>query len=307
MNKKASIWIKRIGTLITILSLVFILKVAVSLECDFSVLKTNSALVGCFLGGSIIMCMTVYIIAYGWKMILVVLSKQTVRYKDAFAIYAKANMGKYLPGNVMHYVERNLFARNLGLDQRAVLLSTMTEISGLVFVSVLVGIAFEGKHLWNLLKVLIDYKYILVVLLLSCLLVLLILAFRKKIEEILKNINVKEFCKVFIKVCPAYFCFVLLGGIVMGILFEAILPDVVTTKVLLRIVASYTIAWVVGFMIPGSPGGIGVREFVLLFLLGEYFPEDILLANIVLHRFISIVGDALAYASSLLLKYVSNR
>ena len=60
------------------------------------------------------------------------------------------------------------------------------------------------------------------------------------------------------------------------------------------IVSSYAAAWVCGFVIPGAPGGIGIREAVLSILLGD-ITGGILMFMIIVHRLITIIGDFTVY------------
>ena len=41
------------------------------------------------------------------------------------SIYIKANIGKYLPGNIFHFAGRNLLGKQFNLDQKALLGSTL--------------------------------------------------------------------------------------------------------------------------------------------------------------------------------------
>lgn len=66
-------------------------------------------------------------------------------------------------------------------------------------------------------------------------------------------------------------------------------------SVALQLVAGYIIAWVLGFVVPGAPGGIGVREFVLTLLLGNVVGKELILTLSILHRLITIIGDFMAY------------
>ena len=57
-----------------------------------------------------------------------------------------------------------------------------------------------------------------------------------------------------------------------------------------KLIVVFSLAWVAGFIIPGAPGGIGVREVVLIFffqLIGE--PESIAVA--IALRFVTLLGD----------------
>ena len=64
---------------------------------------------------------------------------------------------------------------------------------------------------------------------------------------------------------------------------------------ILLIISGYIIAWVLGFIVPGAPGGIGVRELVITLLLGSVVGESMVVTLSVTHRLITIIGDFMAY------------
>lgn len=57
----------------------------------------------------------------------------------------------------------------------------------------------------------------------------------------------------------------------------------------------YLVAWLVGLITPGAPGGIGVREFILIMLLSSSIPENNILLAVVTMRVITVMGDVIAY------------
>ena len=61
------------------------------------------------------------------------------------------------------------------------------------------------------------------------------------------------------------------------------------------IISGYVIAWVLGFVVPGAPGGIGVRELVITLLLSGVMGEGLVVTLSITHRLITIIGDFLAY------------
>jgi glycosyltransferase 2 family protein len=70
----------------------------------------------------------------------------------------------------------------------------------------------------------------------------------------------------------------------------------------LSIFGIYIFAWLVGFITPGAPAGVGIREVVLLTLLIQFIPQGLLLLAIVIMRFSTVVGDVLYYGLSWFLK-----
>ena len=53
-------------------------------------------------------------------------------------------------------------------------------------------------------------------------------------------------------------------------------------------------AWSVGLVVPGAPGGLGVFELVLLARLSGAVPEAEVLAVLVSYRLISVAAELLA-------------
>ena len=71
--------------------------------------------------------------------------------------------------------------------------------------------------------------------------------------------------------------------------------------------AAFCLAWVVGLVVPGAPGGIGVFELVLLARLRGLIPEAELLAVLVSYRLISVGAELLAAAGAQIDQRLANR
>ena len=62
----------------------------------------------------------------------------------------------------------------------------------------------------------------------------------------------------------------------------------------LQLISSFSLAWIIGLIIPAAPGGLGVFESVILFRLGSQLPEAPLLATLLCYRLVSTFSDILA-------------
>ena len=60
------------------------------------------------------------------------------------------------------------------------------------------------------------------------------------------------------------------------------------------LISSFSLAWVIGLIVPAAPGGLGVFESVILFSLGSHFPEASILASLLFYRLISTISDICA-------------
>ncbi|MCL2427559.1 MAG: hypothetical protein FWD05_14645, partial [Oscillospiraceae bacterium] len=61
------------------------------------------------------------------------------------------------------------------------------------------------------------------------------------------------------------------------------------------IIGIFIMSWLIGFLTPGAPSGLGIREIVLLMFLSGIVYEDILLSAIIIHRLLQVCGDIVAY------------
>ena len=60
-----------------------------------------------------------------------------------------------------------------------------------------------------------------------------------------------------------------------------------------ELISSFSLAWIIGLIVPAAPGGLGVFESVILFSLGSHFPEAPLLASLLCYRLVSTISDIL--------------
>lgn len=61
----------------------------------------------------------------------------------------------------------------------------------------------------------------------------------------------------------------------------------------LELTAAFAAAWVAGFLAPGMPAGLGVREGTMVVMLGAGSPNDALLGAVALMRAATVLGDLL--------------
>jgi uncharacterized membrane protein YbhN (UPF0104 family) len=72
--------------------------------------------------------------------------------------------------------------------------------------------------------------------------------------------------------------------------------------VILPLCGAYAIAWLAGVATPGAPAGIGVREFVLLYLLSGVASDPEMTLAVILARVVNMAGDTLFFGGACLAK-----
>lgn len=88
-----------------------------------------------------------------------------------------------------------------------------------------------------------------------------------------------------------YLLFFILTSIVFVIIARQVSGQAIHWTSTGPIVVLFSVAWVIGFITPGAPGGIGVREALLLFLLTPVIGEEVSLRTAFWFRGVTILGD----------------
>ena len=57
----------------------------------------------------------------------------------------------------------------------------------------------------------------------------------------------------------------------------------------------YACAWIIGTVTPGAPGGLGVREAILVLLLAPYCGEGVAVAAALFLRIATTLADLLSF------------
>ena len=292
--------IKIIGRILMILSVIFIVIKIKDLGFDISVVDNIPAFAGISALALVLNMISTVIMALVWGKWISFFSSTKVNRSDVVTIYGKSSIGKYLPGNVMHYVERNLFAAEYGLSQDKIAFSSVMEIVGQVLSAVLISlILLPASFRQKVLAVVGENSKTLIIIatigIAVLILLAVILAFRKvNIGKYLKEYKAGNFVTTLVVTLAGSVVYLIMNGcgiLLLWIYCSGGVPDMENIRL---IVSSYAAAWVCGFVIPGAPGGIGIREAVLSILLGD-ITGGVLMFLIIVHRLITIIGDFAIY------------
>ncbi len=297
-------YLKYIGNLVTVISIAFVIYAVFKLKIDFEKLANPGAvLILCI--GALGVTFTVYFLAYAWKNTLDYLSGRKNSYRDVAFVYGKANIGKYLPGNVMHYVERNLFAAKIGLNQLDLAISSIIEVIGIIIVALVFSAVCAHEELLQAVVRYVKPMYAVILAVLGLLVItaaFIICRKSQRVRNMAKRLTGWKFFKVFVWNLIVYaVVLAILGGIlvlVCGFIYDVEIDGTGAAA----IITYYMLAWVLGFIVPGAPGGIGVREAILVLLLSPVIGDTVTLSAALIHRLISIIGDFTGYMIALGLK-----
>ena len=106
---------KLIGTLITVVAFVFVIKKIVTMDVDWSMFASGKPL-GIIAGCVLVQTAIIFFMSTPWVQFVRILSGKKIAMKDALPVYTKCNLMKYVPGNVFQYVGRNQLAADLHIS-----------------------------------------------------------------------------------------------------------------------------------------------------------------------------------------------
>lgn len=297
MKKKS---FKVIGYIFTVISFVFIARAIYSVKPDISLIKNPFLALADIVFASVVLALNVYLSAIAWKYILEFLCGHKLTHRDIVKVYVKSNIGKYIPGNIMHFVGRNVLGKKLGVDQINIAVGTGIEITALIFYACFWSVVLARKNFEEALRASVSHIGILPLAIICSVAVILAgiaaaYGIKKGYFQRVKFLFAKGFKRLCAVLFVIYSITLITPGVFLALFFSHILAINVTWQMCVFITASYVASWSIGYMLPGAPGGIGIREFSLLLMLRSVCKTESILAAIVLHRIASILGDLFAF------------
>lgn len=250
-----------------------------------------------------------YLGAFTWLQILKGLGAKELHHKGGLIyVYAKSWLGRYIPGTAPWILSKIYFASQHGLSKQKLAISSLLE-AGLQIIVVLV-ISAVMLALDPRLGVLSDtYKLIIAFTIALGSLALLppvFNAFARFVYHILKKKALPAehhaTSRVVAQGSLLYGLGAIFNGLVVFFVAKAVYAELDPGNALF-IMSAANLAGAVGMLAVFAPSGIGVREGVLLLLLGLVMPAEAALATVVLARLWDVLADFAFFGISTLFKH----
>lgn len=301
---------KVIGTIVTVIALVFVVKKIVTMDVDWSMFASGRiiALIG---GCVLVQTAVILFMSMPWVRFVRILSGTNIPMKDALPVYTKSNLMKYVPGNIFQYVGRNQLAADLKISHVDVACATVLDIVCSMVTPLLLIVVLMGKNMLELIRA-YSTNFLLVLGAGIAVLVLLLLLLRWKFCEPLQRYFEKYRKllnrKILIRVLGVFLLYVVqyIISTAMYAVPAVFLFDVPAEKLGLFL-GTYLFSWIIGFITPGAPGGIGIREAVMMLMCGSFLDTNTIMLYAVTMRLISTFGDIAAFLVGLLLDRIWKR
>lgn len=286
--------IKWIGNMLVILSILFIINTILNVEVEFSVLLKPKIIISIIL----LSCLCVFIVVFdtiaGKYLIKDVLEKD-IPFKSLYKIYSKSNIAKYLPGNVMHYISRGVYCSEYNIKPSNIFYVSILEVL-LKLITAFIMILFLSYKQFNKifeivnLNITMNFGYVVIC---GILMFTILFAFIFHKQHDMKKSLIIE--AKMIRPMLAYAAIFCINAIPFICTIYLVSKDKIYDSTTVYVIGVYTMSWLVGYVTPGAPGGIGIKETMLLLLLSPVYGKNLILLVAVITRIINVLGDIFAY------------
>jgi glycosyltransferase 2 family protein len=237
-----------------------------------------------------------------WRVILSELGATSLpSFRVLSSVYAKAWMGRYIPGKVTWIAGKVYLASGFGISKSRLAVASILE--GGVQITAVLAISMILLGLDPRLDVIPRLaKIVMVVTALFCLGLLYPAIFNRLahagyliIKKRAPGPELRINGRAVTKSLLLYSAGALISGTSFYVLASAVDPAI-TSEMALYLVGAYSMSGAIGMATPLLPSGVGVRDGVLLVLLTIAMPAEIAVALTVLSRLWSAIVDILYFA-----------
>lgn len=278
MTSAVSTCCKRIGTALAVLGIAYVATRLARHARELAAAGVPGMVWVCAAGLAVGYAAAGLLLPLAWRSLLAMWGQHRTG-EWSIRTYGLSQLAKYVPGNVMHFVSRQLLGAADGIPHPDLMRSVLWELAGLAVAGLLLS-------LWAL--PLIDAR-----------------VFRWATPLAGATATVLALTVVWwtagvsaARALALYLVFLLVASLVFTALLVLLAPEGALFLPWPAVCGAYTAAWLAGFLMPGAPAGLGVREMVLLFLLEAHVTEQHLLPAVVLSRAVTVFGDALFFGAA---------
>jgi hypothetical protein len=304
--RRAYRWLGLLGALLV--TAWFVVYVVRSLRGhDFSAYATPRAAIGIALATLLWSC-GAPLLALAWHGLLDGLHVNRTR-RELFGIVGVTQFAKYVPGNVAQYIGRVGMSLGRGIPARPLAVTLILETLLVIAAAVVVGVGAGAMSDIGLQVLRLHGAQITLIAVLVVMAIIGLLAVRRFAPALLRRVAPRyapaldgallppqgSLSRAFVLYCAIY----LVSGSGMILLARLLVPGAPHDYWLL--ISVFALAWVVGFITPGAPGGLGVREALMVLMLAPAYTAASASVLVIALRIATTLGDALILVIGLLL------
>lgn len=239
-----------------------------------------------------------------WRTILKDLgSKSLPRFDLLSEVYARAWMGRYIPGSVTWIAGKIYLASSIGISKSRLAVASVLEAAVQIVAITVVSLLLVGFDPRTSV-IAVELKLLLVMGAAALLVSLYAPIFNRIIQlvfQLIKRRKAYGELQTNNKTVLRSFILYALGSFISGTAYFFMTQSIYESaswQLFFYLVGAYNLAGVIGMATPFVPSGLGVRDGAQLILLNVVFPREIALALTVFSRLWSAAVDVLFFAAS---------
>jgi uncharacterized membrane protein YbhN (UPF0104 family) len=226
-------------------------------SADFSLRDAQPAI-----AGAAVLVSTLAVASYGYVWLVTLRRLGVPAGREQLGVFLKSQLGKYIPGSIWQYAGRVELGRDAGIPANIGLASISVEVGASVAAALLLGLLAMPR--------------LVAVGVLACVLFFALVAAgtRSPISRIVNGVARidKAFLGSAIRLVPLVIPLYCAVWLVYGLAFWLTARSLyaVSASDVLLYVGVFALAWAVGFVAIFAPGGVGVREAMIVALLSSH-------------------------------------
>ncbi|MCD6161389.1 MAG: hypothetical protein J7K40_03125 [candidate division Zixibacteria bacterium] len=239
---------------------------------------------------------SVYIIAHISRK----LTGVNIKYFQMYRIISITSIGRYLPGKIWNILGFYYYISEYGIDKKkATLTIAASEVAGKggALTLGLCYFLFSSKFQ--------DYLPLMIILLIGCLAMM-----HPRILDLVINFGLRIIKKQSIEINFTYsnvlvfFLMYIVVWLLHSLAFYTLVSSIISLESISFIHFStiLPLCWVVGYIALFAPGGIGVREGMLVLTLSEFLAPEIALTIAIIQRIWFIIVEGISFLTAYMIK-----
>jgi len=241
-----------------------------------------------------------------WHCVLKDLNTQT-SLKSCMRIFSISQFAKYIPGNFGHHIGRVIMAQNAGISGKTTAQSIAIETTWAIAIACAIAagsqlILRNGEH--NL--AINNGGMLLIMLMIGAISLLPLLT--AIFNRVVPRINSALACSFALLPQPSITVTALSCLLFLATFFAVGLMLYLQARYLFNnpncsvvtLTFAFALSWVAGLVSPGAPAGLGVREAIMVALLGPLYGAGLAVSLSLSLRFVTTLGDTLAFVIGIL-------
>ena len=243
----------------------------------------------------------IFLLAFIWKRILSFIANKNIGYSGVYPVYIQSNLAKYLPGNVMKFVSRNILLKDIGLSQFQIAFSSVIDFGTATFTSILLALLIAHQSLITSLQQIVPLsaRNIFLLALFIGLVFIALAAFmwfspkNSTYRQAIKKYMSIKFFSLFVSNMLIIIAMYVVGNTAFLFALNSIIN--ITFSQAMAVTGAFLVANIITVIVPGAPAGIGIREASATLLLFGTVDTSILPIILVITRLAMVISDVLAY------------